>query len=69
MQNYGQQEITSLKLSKESHIYWKDHSHKSPIFFTIIAEFESDNEIEDGHVLLIKQLKFISKTRYFMNII
>ena len=36
------------KIKQRTHIYWKDHFHKSPLHFTVIADFEADNEIEDG---------------------
>ena len=43
----GEQEITSLKLGTESHLYWKDHFHRNPIYFKIIGEFEADIEIDN----------------------
>ena len=48
MQKCGQQEITSIKVSKEPHIYWRDHFQKNPFYFRIIGDFVADNEIEDG---------------------
>ena len=31
MHKSDQKGITSLKLSKKSHIHWRDHFHKSPL--------------------------------------
>ena len=47
MQICGQREITSIKLSDESHVYWKDHFHKNPLFFRNMADFEDDDEIDN----------------------
>ena len=47
MQNCGQQEITSIRLSAESQLFWKNHFHKNPQQFLIIALFESDIEIDN----------------------
>ena len=44
MQKGCQQEITSLRLSIDSHLYWKIQFHKSPLCFRIFADFEADNE-------------------------
>ena len=41
-----QQEITSIRTSNESHIYWKKYFHKIPLYFRIHADFECDNEIK-----------------------
>ena len=30
-----QQKITSIETSNESHLYWKKHFHKNPIYFRI----------------------------------
>ena len=45
-----QQEITSYSFSKESHIYWKKHFHKIPLYFRIYADFECDNEINNSNI-------------------
>ena len=40
--------ILLLELQKnESHIYWKKHFHKNPLYFRIYADFEADNEKDD----------------------
>ena len=51
LQNCGQQEITSIEVSKESHFYWRDHYQKNPLYFRIIGDFVADNEIEDGKIV------------------
>ena len=38
------QEITSIKIPKESHTYWKKHFYLNPITFRQNADFEADNE-------------------------
>ena len=40
-------DITSNKTSNESHLYWKKHFHKNPLYFRIYADFEADNEKDD----------------------
>ena len=37
-------DITTLRTSNESHIYWKKHFHKNPLYFRLYAGFEADNE-------------------------
>ena len=39
--NVNQQEITSIRTSNESHIYWKKYFHKIPLYFRIYADFEA----------------------------
>ena len=36
-------DITTIKTSNESHIYWKKYFHKNPICLRIYADFEADN--------------------------
>ena len=40
----GDDNITTIKTSNESHLYWKKHFHKNPLYFRIYADFEADNE-------------------------
>ena len=40
--------ITTIKTSIESHIYWKKHFHKNPLCFRVCADFEADNEIDNS---------------------
>ena len=43
-ENCGDDNITVIKTSKESHLQWKKHFHKNPLNFRIYADFEADNE-------------------------
>ena len=43
-QKCGEDNITTLKTSTESHVHWKKHFHKNPLYFRIYADFEADNE-------------------------
>ena len=36
--------------SSDSHLYWKKHFHKNPIYFRIIADFEADNEGDGSNI-------------------
>ena len=47
VQKCCQQEITSIKLNEESHLYWKDHFHNNPLYFRIIADFEAHIELDN----------------------
>ena len=42
--------ITTITTTKESHLYWKKHFHKNPLYFRIYADFEADNEKDDSVV-------------------
>ena len=43
-QKCGEDYITTIKTSNESHLHWKKHFHKNPLYFRIYADFEADNE-------------------------
>ena len=43
-------DITTIRTSPESHIYWKEHFHKNPIYFRLYADFEADNEIDNSSI-------------------
>ena len=43
-QKCGDDNITSIKTSNESHLHWRKHFHKNPLYFRIYADFEADNE-------------------------
>ena len=47
-QKCEQQEITTIRTSNESHLYWKKHFHKIPLYFRIYADFECNNEIDNS---------------------
>ena len=40
----GDDNITSIRTSNKSHLYWEKYFHKNPLYFRIYADFESDNE-------------------------
>ena len=40
----GDDNKTTIKTSKESHLHWNKHFHENPLFFWIYADFEADNE-------------------------
>ena len=46
----GDDNICTIRTSNESHLYWKKHLHKIPLYSRIIADFEADNEIDDSNV-------------------
>ena len=46
----GDDNICTIRTSNESHIYWKKHFHKNPLYFRIIADFEADNEIDGSNI-------------------
>ena len=41
-------DITTIRISKESHLYWKKHFNKNPLYFGIYADFEADNEKDNS---------------------
>ena len=41
--------ICTIRTSNESHLYWKKHFHKNPLYFRIYADFEADNEIDNSN--------------------
>ena len=43
-------DITSIKTSNESHLFWKKHFHKNPLYFRIYADFEADNEKDNTYI-------------------
>ena len=49
-QKCGNDNITTIKTSSESHLFWKKHFHKNPLYFRIYADFEADNE-KDGSII------------------
>ena len=57
MQNCGQHETASIKLSTQSHLVWKKRFPKNSFCFRISANFEVDNEIDTSSIeTKIKQL-------------
>ena len=43
-------DITTIKTSSESHSFWKNRFHKNPLYFTIFADFEAENEIDNSSI-------------------
>ena len=41
-------DITTIRTSSDSHLHWKKHFHKNPIYFRIYADFEADNEKDNS---------------------
>ena len=46
----GEQDITSLRLSNESNLYWRKHFHKNALYFRLYANSSADNEIDNTHI-------------------
>ena len=46
----GDDNICNIRTSKESHLYWKKHFHKNPLYFRIYADFEADNEKDNSKI-------------------
>ena len=47
-EKFGDGNITVIKTSNESHLNWKKHFHKNPLYFRIYADFEADNEKDNS---------------------
>ena len=43
-------DTTTIETSPESHIYWKKHFQKNPLYFRIYADFEADNETDNSSI-------------------
>ena len=48
--NCEKNDITTIRTSNKSHLYWKKHFHKNPLYFRIYADFEADNEKDNSSV-------------------
>ena len=46
----GDDNICTIRTSNKSHLYWKKHFHKNPIYFRIYADFEADNEKDNSKI-------------------
>ena len=46
----GDDSICTIRTSNDSHLYWKKHFHKNPLYFRIFADFEADNEIDGSNI-------------------
>ena len=49
-QKCGDDKMTTIKTSEESHLHWNKHFHKNPLYFQIYANFEVDNEKDNSSV-------------------
>ena len=45
-QKCGDDNITTIQISNESHIHRKKHFQKNPLYLRIYADFEADNDID-----------------------
>ena len=43
-------DITTIRTSSESRLHWKHHFHKTPLYFGIIAVFETGYEIDNSSI-------------------
>ena len=43
-------DVTTIRISSDSHLHWKNHFHKNPLYFRIYAVFEADNEKDNSFV-------------------
>ena len=49
-QKSGDDNITTIRISTESHIYWKYLYQKDPLYFRVYADFEAENEIDKSSI-------------------
>ena len=47
-QKCGDDNISPLRTSSDSHLHWKKHFHKNPLYFRIYADFKDDNVKDDS---------------------
>ena len=47
-QKCGDDNIITIKTSNETHLHWKNHFQKNPLYFRIYADFEADNEKDNS---------------------
>ena len=67
-ENCGDDNICTIRTSNESHLYWRKHFHKNPLYFRIYEDFEADNE-KDYSKIGNKIPTFTNKNLYLMVII
>ena len=46
----GDDNLCTIRTSNESHLYWKKHFHRNPLYFRIYADFEADNEKDNSKI-------------------
>ena len=49
-QKRGEDNMTTIKTSPETHLHWEKHFHKNPLYFESFADFEADNEIDNSSI-------------------
>ena len=49
-QKCGDDNMTTIKSSNESHLHWKDHFNKNPLDFSVYNDFEADNEKDNSSI-------------------
>ena len=49
-QKCGEDNITTIRTSPESHLHWKNHFQMNPLYFRIYAVFEADNEKDNSSI-------------------
>ena len=49
-QKFGDDNITTIKTSNESHLHCKKHFHENQFYFRIYADFEADNENDNSSI-------------------
>ena len=49
-QKCGNDNITVIRTSNESHLHWKKHFHKNPLYFRIYADFEADKDKDNSNI-------------------
>ena len=64
-QKCGNDNITTIKSSNESHLHWKKQFHKNPLYFRIYADFEADNEKDNS--IIGNKTKNIYKQKPVLN--
>ena len=42
--------ITTIRTSSDSHLHWKKHFHKNPLYFRIYVDLETDNEKNNSSI-------------------
>ena len=46
----GDDNISVIRNSNESHLHWKKHFHKNPLYFLIYPDFEADNQKDNSFI-------------------
>ena len=49
-QKCGDDNTTTIRTSPESHLHWRKHFHKNPLYFRVYANFEADKETDNSSV-------------------